>query len=161
MRDAEREPRIAQHGSPIKHDFDPQQVVGYLLNDVRRGCCTFFNQVTRQCGIYETRPLACRCFDCHEWLRDNPPPPVSKLTEPERQQLRQRLETLIVTAHACVGPMTKDDALQLRYAVAATITEQFTAGHLTYIQWQALIDRLWPEHRQAQATGSHPAPSNS
>lgn len=69
LRDAEREPRIAQECGVIIDDHlgqGPKEVVGYLLN--RRGegdyACRFYDRPTRRCTIYETRPLVCRLFDC-------------------------------------------------------------------------------------------------
>ena len=66
--DAQREPRIREKGSPI---FTPPELTqsgereleGYLLNGEDLAC-VFLDQRTNLCTIYETRPLACRLFDC-------------------------------------------------------------------------------------------------
>jgi len=70
LEDAEREPRIKE-AEPI---YDPpeltnsgrKELVGYLLNDIndKGHACRFLNQTTNLCSIYETRPWACRVFDC-------------------------------------------------------------------------------------------------
>jgi len=68
--DARREPRIKERGDPI---YAPAEVTasgqreleGYLLNSKDNdGACTFLNQTTHLCSIYETRPWVCRAFDC-------------------------------------------------------------------------------------------------
>ena len=70
LRDAEREPRIAGCIPIIEDDIEGNRVlVGYLLNSPENGnACRFFDRVTRKCTIYDTRPLACRVYDCDtEW----------------------------------------------------------------------------------------------
>ncbi len=152
LRDAEREPKIAQLGRPIKDNFAPDEIVGYMLTDVRRGCCKFFDQTSRKCTIYETRPLGCRVFNCDEWRQDNPPPPVSTLTEADRQERRERLQTLVAAAHRCAAAMSEDDARKVGRSVAAAITEQFSGGHLSRDEWWELIDALWDEDSRSQPT---------
>ena len=65
FRDAEREPRIAETGSPLCDDMRTgvKEQIGWLLGRTD-GHCVFFDPATRLCTIYETRPLACRIFDC-------------------------------------------------------------------------------------------------
>jgi uncharacterized protein len=65
LRDAEREPRIKTEASPTFCDLrtGTKELIGYLLNG-KHGHCVFFDPNTRKCGIYETRPLVCRVFDC-------------------------------------------------------------------------------------------------
>ncbi len=68
LQDAEREPKIKEKGSPL---FTPPELTGtgqrelegYLLNG-KDVACVFLDQQTNACTIYETRPLACRLFDC-------------------------------------------------------------------------------------------------
>lgn len=65
LRDAEREPRIAELGSPINDGFgDDIRQVRWPLNGGEHGHCVFFDSVSRLCTIYETRPLVCRHFQC-------------------------------------------------------------------------------------------------
>jgi Fe-S-cluster containining protein len=77
LQDAEREPKIKERGSPI---YTPgeltssgnRELSGYLLNkftDAGHGC-TFLNETTNLCSIYDTRPWACRVFDCDGEDRD-------------------------------------------------------------------------------------------
>jgi Fe-S-cluster containining protein len=62
LRDAEREPRIKECQT-IKGFTDELQ--GYVLNDKANDyACRFFDQNTRLCTVWETRPLCCRLFDC-------------------------------------------------------------------------------------------------
>lgn len=62
LADAEREPRIAQRGSPVR-DFD--EVVGYLLNGQGDSLsCVFLDEASNACTIWSTRPGACRFYDC-------------------------------------------------------------------------------------------------
>jgi Fe-S-cluster containining protein len=68
LEDAEREPRIKERGSPI---FTPPELTasgereleGYLLNG-KDLACVFLDREKNLCTIHETRPLACRLFDC-------------------------------------------------------------------------------------------------
>jgi Fe-S-cluster containining protein len=68
LEDAEREPRIKERGDPI---YAPAELTGtgnpelegYLLNG-RDLACVFLDRKENLCTIYETRPLACRLFDC-------------------------------------------------------------------------------------------------
>jgi len=68
--DAEREPKIAERGSPIYEDprltaSGQKELIGYLLNSKEKGfACTFLDLQTNLCQIYDTRPLICRLFDC-------------------------------------------------------------------------------------------------
>lgn len=63
LRDAEREPRIANECSPLRGIDD--EPVGHLLNDRSNDmACHFFDREHRLCTIYETRPLMCRVFNC-------------------------------------------------------------------------------------------------
>ena len=65
LRDAEREPRIAERGRPIYDDmWGPKEQIGWFLNDPEHGHCVFFDPQTRLCTIHATRPLICRLFDC-------------------------------------------------------------------------------------------------
>jgi Fe-S-cluster containining protein len=67
-RDALREPRIAECGPILCGVGGTREVVGYLLNDRENGgACRFFDRASRRCGIYDTRPLACRLFDCRDY----------------------------------------------------------------------------------------------
>lgn len=64
LNDAAREPLIAKRGKPYR-DFE--DVVGYLLNDRDNGnACTFFDQATNRCTIWDTRPGLCRLFNCDD-----------------------------------------------------------------------------------------------
>ena len=66
LRDAEREPMFAEHGKPMYDDCcgtGPRELIGYILNG-QDGPCTFYDQETRRCTIYETRPLCCRTYCC-------------------------------------------------------------------------------------------------
>ncbi len=77
VEDAEREPLIAQKGSPIYADprltaSGKPELEGYILNR-RKGkdiSCVFLNAKTDLCTIYDTRPLTCRLFDCDGEQRD-------------------------------------------------------------------------------------------
>jgi Fe-S-cluster containining protein len=94
LRDAEREPRIKELGSPI-WDTDIElfehrrEVGGYLLNSRENtGACVFFDLQTRLCTIHETRPLVCRLFNCdqeQERFRDEPPDNPSAARDEERE----------------------------------------------------------------------------
>jgi Fe-S-cluster containining protein len=70
LADAQREPKIAERGSPIYSGPEftasgQRELEGYLLNTAEAGnACAFLDQVTNLCTIYETRPLVCRLFDC-------------------------------------------------------------------------------------------------
>lgn len=58
--DAQRESKIRQFGSAYRDQL------GYLLNSPA-GPCVFFSRDADGrgvCSIYDTRPLACRTFDC-------------------------------------------------------------------------------------------------
>lgn len=143
LRDAEREPRIARQGSPIKDPFFPAETVGYLLNDVRRGYCTFFDPSSHRCTIYETRPLVCRAFRCDEWAPANPPGPTSTLSWEERHAIVRRIRLAIAVAHECASTLPDQEVLQLAYGVAASIGEPYSLGHITSLQWRELIDALW------------------
>jgi Fe-S-cluster containining protein len=77
LEDAEREPKIKERGSPI---YTPSQLTGtgkeelegYILNTKEAGyACTFLNQTTNLCSIYDTRPWVCRVFDCDGEGRDH------------------------------------------------------------------------------------------
>lgn len=73
LEDAEREPRIKELGSPLLAPAEltesgQPEVEGYLLNG-EDGACVFLEQETSRCSIYETRPLACRLFDCGQGAR--------------------------------------------------------------------------------------------
>jgi Fe-S-cluster containining protein len=68
------EPQIKERCSPLYEH--PQltggtrQLIGYILN-AEDGPCTFLDQQTNLCKIYQTRPLMCRLFDCSGKDRDN------------------------------------------------------------------------------------------
>ena len=67
--DAEREPKIKHLGSPTYTDerltrSGKRELEGYLLNSRDDMACVFLDRQTNLCTIYETRPLACRVFDC-------------------------------------------------------------------------------------------------
>jgi Fe-S-cluster containining protein len=92
LRDAEREPRIKEQGSPLwdtdAEIFRGEKIVGgYLLNSADNGnACVFFDRQTRLCTIHDTRPLICRLFNCdreqerfQNWPSDVP-------SEPRREQ---------------------------------------------------------------------------
>lgn len=67
LEDANREPKIAEKGSPILSYPDENGVrhlEGYLLNGREDIACIFLDKGTNLCTIYETRPLSCRLFDC-------------------------------------------------------------------------------------------------
>lgn len=71
LRDAEREPKIKELGSPIYQDArltasGKQELIGYMLNKVSPGsyACVFLEEATNLCQIHPTRPLICRLFDC-------------------------------------------------------------------------------------------------
>ena len=69
VRDAEREPKIAELGSP---NYWPAEVslsgkdelIGYIINKPDGSSCLFLDDATNKCTIYETRPLNCRLFNC-------------------------------------------------------------------------------------------------
>src|SRR5579859_1160140 len=68
--DAEREPKIAEKGSPMFTDArltrtGKQELECYLLNaEDGDHACVFLDRPTNLCSIYETRPDTCRYFDC-------------------------------------------------------------------------------------------------
>jgi Fe-S-cluster containining protein len=68
--DAKREPKIKEQGSPIYLPAEltasgEPELEGYLLNSAGNGnACAFLDQTSNLCSIYETRPWACRVFDC-------------------------------------------------------------------------------------------------
>ena len=69
LEDAVREPRIRELGSPTYTDerltrSGKRELEGYLLNSRDGMACVFLDRQTNLCTIYETRPLACRVFDC-------------------------------------------------------------------------------------------------
>lgn len=70
LQDAEREPKIKERGSPIFLSGEEtasgrKEHVGYFLNSRENdGACVFLDTATNLCGIYESRPLLCRLFDC-------------------------------------------------------------------------------------------------
>ncbi len=76
LEDAEREPKIKERGSPIYlppevTESGQKELIGYNLNDKAKDyACTFLDQSTNLCSIYETRPWACRVFDCDGEQRD-------------------------------------------------------------------------------------------
>ena len=68
LEDAEREPKIKEHGSPLYTppeltESGERELEGYLLNGPDLAC-VFLDQATNLCTVYATRPLACRLFDC-------------------------------------------------------------------------------------------------
>ena len=69
-RDAEREPKIAEYGSPIFADArttqsGKEELIGFFLNtSMNDNACVFLDRDSGRCTIYETRPLICRLFDC-------------------------------------------------------------------------------------------------
>ena len=66
MRDADREPRIAEKGKPLYDMVDGRrEQIGYLLNGPS-GACVLFDSSSRRCTIYETRPLVCRVYNCDD-----------------------------------------------------------------------------------------------
>ena len=86
LRDAEREPKIVERGSPIYDDMSGERVlIGYLLNskDSQYGC-VFLDRDTRLCTIHPTRPLCCRLFDCagYEHRGTEPAPSLGPNPEP-------------------------------------------------------------------------------
>lgn len=68
--DARREPRIRERGSPITEGGQvPLDECDWLLNG-KGGPCVFLGRNPEGeavCEIYETRPLACRLFDCNSY----------------------------------------------------------------------------------------------
>lgn len=70
VKDAEREPKIKELGSPLYVPPEllrngQQELAGYLLNSQEsHHACIFLDQATNLCGIYDTRPITCRRFDC-------------------------------------------------------------------------------------------------
>jgi Fe-S-cluster containining protein len=69
LEDAEREPRIKELGSPVYAPAEltesgRKELEGYLLNSREDLACVFLDRQSNLCSIYETRPLACRLFDC-------------------------------------------------------------------------------------------------
>ena len=69
VRDAEREPKIKELGSPIYTDprltaSGERELEGFLLNSREDMACVFLDRQTNLCTIHETRPLTCRLFDC-------------------------------------------------------------------------------------------------
>jgi len=76
LEDAKREPKIAERCGPIYTDArltasGKRELEGYVLNSERNGyACEFLEQSTNLCTIYETRPWACRVFDCEGESRE-------------------------------------------------------------------------------------------
>ena len=72
LRDAEREPRIQEKGSPIYDDMSgTKELIGWMLNrEENNYSCIFLDQQTSLCTIHATRPLCCRVFNC---ATDYPP----------------------------------------------------------------------------------------
>jgi Fe-S-cluster containining protein len=74
--DAEREPLIKERGSSIVADArytesGQPDIIGYMLNSKDNDyACTFLDRPSGLCGIYPTRPLVCRLFDCDGEGRD-------------------------------------------------------------------------------------------
>jgi Fe-S-cluster containining protein len=71
VKDAKREPKIAEKGSPIYTDprltaSKQPELEGYLLNATtgQDYACVFLDQPTNLCTIYDTRPWTCRVFGC-------------------------------------------------------------------------------------------------
>jgi Fe-S-cluster containining protein len=69
LRDAEREPKIKELGSPTYAPPEltasgKRELEGYLLNTGKDNACAFLDQDTNLCSIHATRPLICRLFDC-------------------------------------------------------------------------------------------------
>jgi Fe-S-cluster containining protein len=71
LEDAEREPKIKERGSPIYAPAEftesgKPELEGYMLNKTEGDshACTFLDESSNQCTIYETRPWTCRVFDC-------------------------------------------------------------------------------------------------
>ena len=69
VRDAEREPKIAELGSPINWPADVSvsgrdELIGYIINKPDGSGCLFLDDATNACTIHATRPLVCRLFDC-------------------------------------------------------------------------------------------------
>lgn len=68
--DARREPKIKELGSPIYTAAEltmsgQKELQGYMLNSAANGyACAFLDQPKNLCTIHETRPLACRLFEC-------------------------------------------------------------------------------------------------
>src|SRR5207244_12144378 len=68
--DADVEPKIKERGSPLYAGPEltasgQREQIGYLLNtNENGGSCAFFDRETNLCGIYGTRPLVCRLFNC-------------------------------------------------------------------------------------------------
>jgi Fe-S-cluster containining protein len=69
--DAEREPKIKELCDPIYFPAEfsesgKPELEGYLLNktDGDSHACTFLDERSNLCTIYETRPWTCRVFDC-------------------------------------------------------------------------------------------------
>jgi len=70
VEDAEREPKIKERGSPIYLPAEltrtgKPELEGYSLNSKDNDyACTFLDQSTSLCSIYDSRPWVCRVFDC-------------------------------------------------------------------------------------------------
>ena len=65
LRDAEREPLIAEKGKPVHVDIDGnRELIGWTLNG-NGAAGVFLDEKTKLCTIYDTRPLCCRLFDCN------------------------------------------------------------------------------------------------
>ena len=69
IRDAEREPKIAEFGSPTYWPAEVSvsgndELIGYIINNPSGGGCIFLDDATNNCTIYQTRPLVCRLFNC-------------------------------------------------------------------------------------------------
>jgi hypothetical protein len=68
LQDAEVEPRIKDHGSPLYTGPEftasgERELQGYILNGAQ-GQCVFLDDASNLCTIYATRPLVCRLFQC-------------------------------------------------------------------------------------------------
>jgi Fe-S-cluster containining protein len=70
VEDAVIEPKVAEKGSPIYLPAEltgtgTRELIGYLLNATENGgACAFLDRASNLCGIYQTRPLMCRQYDC-------------------------------------------------------------------------------------------------
>lgn len=157
LRDAEREPKIAQLCRPLKDPFVEGAIVGYLLNKPGSLCCTFFDQTSRQCTIYETRPLVCRCFDCRSWLEaearqesgeqdsdddaDQPPPQELSVTNEEHRAVLDDLQATRADALRLAPTLGSDDVQRLRRLYYQQLTGALEQRRITQRDWYQL---LWP-----------------
>ncbi len=72
LRDAEREPRIAQEAGPVYEGLSGNgELIGYILNG-KDTACIFLDRQTKLCTIHDTRPLVCRVFNCDSDMLMNP-----------------------------------------------------------------------------------------